>query len=87
MKLKKAKYMLIVFCLLMVVSLLACSVTKIKWIGYLGIAFALLGVLFWVIFGRCPHCGGFYTLRFLANSEAVFILNLLFAPGYGLSFY
>ena len=39
--------MLIVFCLLMVVSLLACSVTKIKWIGYLGIAFALLGVLFW----------------------------------------
>lgn len=59
MKLKTAKYMLFVFCLLMVVSLVVCSVTKIKLIGYLGIAFALLGVIFWVIFGRCPRCGGF----------------------------
>ena len=30
MKLKTAKYMLFVFCLLMVVSLVVCSVTKIK---------------------------------------------------------
>ena len=59
MKLRTAKYLLYVFCLLMVVSLLICFVTKVEWIGYLGIAFAFLGVLFWVIFGRCPHCGAF----------------------------
>ena len=44
MNLKKAKYIIFVFCLLMVVSIVVCSITKIKWIGYLGIAFALLGV-------------------------------------------
>ena len=57
MKLKTAKYIFGAACILMVLFIILCSHTKRMVFGYLGIAFAIIGVVFWVIFGRCPNCG------------------------------
>ena len=57
MKLKTAKYVLAAICVLAVLLILLCSFTKQALWGYFGIALAFIGVIFWMIFGRCPYCG------------------------------
>ena len=59
MKLKTAKNLLLLSCLIMAILLVICSVTKILWLGYLGIAFVFAGAFIWILFGRCPSCGRF----------------------------
>ena len=59
MKLKTAKNLLLLSRLIMAILLVICSVTKILWLGYLGIAFVFAGAFIWILFGRCPSCGRF----------------------------
>ncbi len=59
MKLKAAKHLLLFFAGLTVVFLLLCSQTKNLVFGYLAIACAFTGAAIWLVFGRCPACGGF----------------------------
>lgn len=59
MKLRTAREILLASCLLTIVAILACSLTKTAWMGYLGIAFAVVGTAVWIIFGRCRNCGYF----------------------------
>lgn len=55
--LKTARRILVVFCVLMVGAFVLCSVTGIRWLGYLGIGFAFAGAGSWILLGRCPECG------------------------------
>lgn len=57
MKLRTARFILLGFCLLMVILIVIGSTAASRVIGGLGIASAFLGALFWIIFGRCPSCG------------------------------
>ena len=57
MKLKTAKCIMAVFCVLTVLFLILCSITKRMLWGYIGVVFAIIAVIFWLIFGRCPNCG------------------------------
>lgn len=58
MKLKLVKYMLAVGCGLMVLFILLCSAMGNRALGYIGIGFGIVTVVFWLLFGRCPACGG-----------------------------
>ena len=59
MKLKTAKWFLLAGCVLMALFLLLCAATERKVFGYVGAGFAFASLIFWIIFGRCPACGGF----------------------------
>ena len=59
MKLKTAKNLLLLSCLIMAILMVICSVTKVLWLGYLGIAVVFAGAFIWILFGRCPSCGRF----------------------------
>lgn len=64
MSLNHARRVLGAFCLLMVVLLFIGSQTRqAGWI-YGGLAAALAGAGFWIVFGRCPVCG-----RFLGRAD------------------
>lgn len=59
MRLKTAERILSAFVILMIAAILLCSGTgKLLW-GYIGIGLAFAGGIFWIIFGRCPHCGSY----------------------------
>ena len=59
MKLKTAKFFLLAGCVLMALFLLLCAATEKKVYGYIGAAAAFTSLIFWLVFGRCPVCGGF----------------------------
>lgn len=59
MKLRTAKIILYVCCVLMAISLFICSAIKNRFFGYWGIVLAFAGAAIWFIFGRCPSCGHF----------------------------
>ena len=59
MKLKTAKIVLAVGCGLMALFVLLCSALNDRRLGYIAVGFAVVTVIFWLIFGRCPTCGGY----------------------------
>lgn len=64
MSLKNARRGLWGFCLLMGLLLMVGSWTRQPGWLYGGLAAAVAGAVFWLIFGRCPTCG-----RFLGRSD------------------
>ena len=58
MKLKTAKWFLLAGCVLMALFLLLCAATEQRVYGCIGAAFAFASLIFWLVFGRFPACGG-----------------------------
>ena len=57
MKLRTVKYILASICILMIILICGGSSTQNRFIALCGIVVAFLGAIFWIVFGRCPHCG------------------------------
>ena len=57
MKLKTVKYVLYAGCALVAACLLLCSGLRSAFWGYLALALLAVTAGFWLLCGRCPHCG------------------------------
>ena len=57
MGLRTAKNILALFGLLAVILICLGSFMQSRILCFVGIIVAFIATIFWIVFGRCPHCG------------------------------
>jgi len=78
MKLRMAKYILASFCILAVMLIFLGSSMQSRTFCLGGIIVAFIGTVFWILFGRCPHCG-----KYLGKGNENYCPMLQFKSWYG----
>nr|MBQ6242992.1 hypothetical protein [Lachnospiraceae bacterium] len=59
LELKIVKRILLIGFTVVCLCIIVCAATKLDLFAYIGIGLAVVTLIFWVIFGRCPACGKF----------------------------